>query len=69
MPRANRSIGGVRLSENATPPDSLNRLPVDVGLYADIEHNPQRLVRKAGVPALTDFRIINTYTGENFSNG
>ena len=54
-------------AENATLADSLNRLPVDVGLYADAEHNLQRLVRKAGVPARTEFRIINTNTGEIFS--
>lgn len=47
--------------------ETLNRLLVDNGLYADTELNLQKLARKAGVPARTVSRVINTQTGQNLS--
>ncbi len=47
--------------------EQLNSLLVDDRLYADTELNLQRLARKAGVPARSISRVINTHTGRNIS--
>ncbi len=45
----------------------LEQLLVEEKLYADTELNLQRLARKAGVPARTISKAINTHTGQNVS--
>lgn len=45
----------------------LNKLLIDEKLYADTELNLQRLARKAGVPARSISRVINSHTGQNMS--
>lgn len=53
--------------DSASLVEKLNRLLVEERLYADTELNLQRLARKAGVPARTISRAINTQTGQNIS--
>lgn len=45
----------------------LNRLLINEKMFTDTELNLQRLARKAGVPARTVSKTINTHTGLNMS--
>ncbi|MBX2825629.1 MAG: helix-turn-helix domain-containing protein [Gammaproteobacteria bacterium] len=54
-------------TEASTLMQKLNTLLHDQKLYADTELNLQRLARKAGIPARTISRTINSETGQNMS--
>ncbi len=66
-PQATADVAAVEEPDAIELMDRLNTLLVDDKLYADTELNLQRFARKAGIPARTLSRTVNTQTGQNLS--